>query len=42
MTRLIYHYLRVPRAKYNALLQATSKGRYFNANIRNRYSYEVV
>ncbi len=36
----IYQYRGVPRAKYEALLQAESKGRYFNANIRDHYDYE--
>jgi hypothetical protein len=39
-TRQIYRYRRVPRAKFNGLLKASSKGRYFNANIRDRYEFE--
>ena len=32
-----YRYYGVPRSVYNGLLRAPSKGKYFNANIRNRY-----
>jgi hypothetical protein len=42
MTGLIYRYLRVPRARFDALMKASSKGRYFNANIRDHYSYKIV
>ncbi len=30
----IYEYHRMPKAKFEALLAAESRGRYFNANIR--------
>jgi len=33
----IYRYLGVPPPVYQELLQAESKGRYFNRHIRNRY-----
>jgi hypothetical protein len=39
MTGLIYRYLRVPETKYDALMKASSKGRYFNSIIRDHYSY---
>jgi hypothetical protein len=41
-TGLVYQYRPVPRAKFNALMKAESKGRYFNANIRDHYPYVVV
>jgi hypothetical protein len=41
-SKLIYRYRRVPRAKFTALLNAPSKGRYFNANIRDYYSYVAL
>jgi hypothetical protein len=34
---LFYHYFDVPPQTYGELLKADSKGRYFNANIRNRF-----
>ncbi len=33
----IYRYLRVPQEIYQQLLQAESKGRYFNEHIRDRF-----
>jgi hypothetical protein len=36
----LYRYFNVPSACYRALLRADSKGRYFNSNIRNRFSYQ--
>ena len=41
-SRQIYRYQRVPRAKFNALLKASSKGRYFNAHIRDLYPYRIL
>jgi lysyl-tRNA synthetase class 2 len=35
-----YLYFRVPPACYQQLLQAHSKGSFFNANIRNRFPYQ--
>ena len=35
-----YLYFRVPPACYQQLLQASSKGDYFNRNIRNRFPYQ--
>lgn len=34
----VYQYQEVPRAEYDALMAAGSKGGYFNANIRKKYS----
>jgi hypothetical protein len=34
-----YIYYDVPISIYNAIIRAGSPGRYFNANIKNRYSY---
>jgi hypothetical protein len=33
----IYRYLGVPRASYNALMAAMSKGRFFNTQIKSSY-----
>jgi KTSC domain len=41
-TGQIYRYRPVPRSKLEALKRAESKGRYFNANIRDRYSFVHV
>ena len=38
----IYKYFGVLKCKYEYLLNATSKGRYFNANIKHCYRYERV
>jgi hypothetical protein len=38
-SRAIYLYIGVPAAVYQALLDAPSKGRYFNRTIRGRYPY---
>lgn len=35
---LFYQYFDVPQHSYSELLTAESKGAYFNANIRNRFS----
>ena len=34
----VYQYQGVPQEVYEALIQAGSKGSYFNANIKNSYS----
>jgi len=34
----VYHFAGVPTATYTGLMSAASKGRYFNRNIRDRYS----
>jgi len=37
-----YGYIDVPQDVYLSLRAATSKGRYFNKNIRNVYSYKSL
>jgi KTSC domain len=41
-SRAIYQYFDVPPAVHQALLQAPSKGSYFNRIIRGRYLYALV
>jgi hypothetical protein len=36
---LVYQYAGVPASEYEGLMNADSKGKYLNANIKNRYSY---
>ena len=38
----VYQYFYVPRRVYRDLLEAQSKGGYFNQNIRARYSYRLI
>ena len=38
----IYRYLGVPAQTVDDLLTAESKGRFFNASIRNRFEYQPV
>jgi hypothetical protein len=38
----IYQYFLVPPSVYRDLLEAHSKGGYFNQNIRGRYPYHLV
>jgi hypothetical protein len=33
----VYQYQGVPQAEYDAVMNAGSKGRYFNASIKNRF-----
>ena len=42
VTGRIYVYAGVPEAEVEAMRTAFSKGRYFNANIRDRYRYRQV
>lgn len=35
----VYQYSNVPQAEYDGLTSAASHGTYFNANIKNRYSF---
>jgi hypothetical protein len=35
----VYRYSGVPQDRYDALMSASSVGSYFNANIKNSYSY---
>jgi KTSC domain len=41
-SREIYEYFGVPAAVHNALLQAPSKGSFFNQAIRGRFCYSLV
>jgi len=41
-SQAIYHYLGVPPIMHHALLNASSKGRYFNLAIRGRFPYKRV
>ena len=38
----IYQYYRVPKIVYNNLMTAPSLGKYFNYNIKDKYSYQKV
>lgn len=39
-TGAVYRYFQVPESEYKGLMSAVSHGKYFHANIRNRYRYE--
>ena len=39
-SRAVYFYFGVPPAVHQALLAATSKGAYFNRNIRDRFPFQ--
>lgn len=41
-SQAVYQYFGVPAAVYGALLEAPSKGRYFNRVIRGRFAYRLV
>ncbi|HEY6373812.1 MAG TPA: KTSC domain-containing protein [Candidatus Sulfotelmatobacter sp.] len=41
-SRAVYLYFGVPAAVHQALLAASSKGRYFNQTIRGRFSYRPI
>lgn len=41
-SRAVYLYFGVPAAVFQALLDAPSKGRYFNETIRGRYPYRQI
>jgi hypothetical protein len=41
-SRAIYLYLGVPTAVHQALLDAPSKGRYFNQAIRGQFPYRLI
>jgi hypothetical protein len=41
-SRAVYLYFSVPAAVYEALIEAPSKGRYFNGSIRGRYPYRQI
>ncbi len=38
----LYSYSGVPASVYSGLLSASSKGRYFHANIKNAYPYQRI
>jgi hypothetical protein len=38
----VYRYFEVPASIYQELLEAESKGRYFNQHIRNRFRTEKI
>lgn len=38
----VYQYFGVPESEYDALMNASSHGKYFSANIRNDYEYEKI
>lgn len=38
----VYEYLDVPAVVHKELMEAESKGRYFNAEIRDTYDYQPV
>jgi len=41
-SRAVYQYFSVPAAVHQALLDASSKGRYFNQSIRDRFPYRRI
>jgi len=41
-SRAIYVYFGVPPTVHQALLEAASKGKYFNQTIRGRYAYHPI
>lgn len=38
----VYHYMDVPDAVYQELMQASSKGKFMHANIKNSYRYMKI
>ena len=38
-TGSVYQYTGVPISEYDSLMNADSKGKYFNSNVKNIYSY---
>ena len=38
----LYRYANVPLSVYQGLLSASSKGRYFHANIKDSYAYRRI
>jgi len=38
----IYHYFEVPESRYNALMNASSKGSYLNQSIKRKFPYKLV
>lgn len=41
-SRAVYQYFSVPTTVYQSLLDASSKGRYFNRAIRGRFPYRLI
>jgi hypothetical protein len=41
-SRAVYQYFSVPAAVHQSLLDASSKGRYFNQAIRGRFPYRLI
>ena len=41
-SRAVYEYFHVPAVVHQALLDASSKGRYFNRAIRGRFPYSLI
>ena len=41
-SRAVYEYSNVPAAVYQSLLDASSKGRYFNQAIRGHFPYRLI
>ena len=41
-SRAVYQYFSVPTAVYQSLLDASSKGRFFNHAIRGRFPYRLI
>ena len=41
-SRAVYQYFNVPAAVHRSLLDAPSKGRYFNEAIRGRFPYRLI
>lgn len=41
-SRVVYQYFNVPAAVHQSLLDALSKGRYFNQAIRGRFAYGLI
>jgi KTSC domain len=38
----VYEYYHVPPSEYVGLMQASSHGKYFHANIKNHYGYRRI
>ena len=38
----VYQYYNVPEDIFEGMMQAESKGRYFNANIRGKFDYQEI
>jgi len=38
----VYEYYGVPYSEYEALMNASSHGKYFHAHIKGRYSYQKI